>query len=227
MPSKQRNLVLNARSYSGTLTESDHRLVVTTTTTPPAYKRIFGSQPVRQVKHNVALLPNNENMLAKYQDELIKKLSEIQKSSLTPFEKWTAVRACITHAADMSIGKAKKRQQRTDCPIIEQFSKDQHQLRVQIINTFEPNTRKQLQNRRNKILVAIRKQQVNRAAHRRDQQAKRQRTHVQAVRELTSHKPRALVVKNAAGEKIGQEEEAAKVVAKIFKKFILFVIFFL
>ncbi len=30
------------RSFSGTITESDHRLLVTTTNTKPAYKRIFG-----------------------------------------------------------------------------------------------------------------------------------------------------------------------------------------
>ena len=133
---------------------------------------------------------------------------------MTPFEKWTAVRACINHAADMSIDKAKKRQQRTDCPIIEHFSNNQHQLRVQIINTFELNTRKQQHNRRNKILVAIRKQQVinddDEIELRTDEINKLKDSVFQAVKELTSHKPRALVVKNAAGETIGQEEEAAK-----------------
>ena len=72
------------------------------------------------------------------------------------------------------------------------------------------------------ILVAIRKQQVindDGEIERRTEEINKLKDSArmfQAVRELTSHKPKALVVKNAAGETIGQEEVAAKAVAEYF-----------
>jgi hypothetical protein len=64
-PHNQLNLVTNVRSYSGMLTESDHRLVVTTTSTKPAYKRAFGPHPpIKQAKYNVPLLVNDTNVFA-------------------------------------------------------------------------------------------------------------------------------------------------------------------
>ncbi len=150
-PRRQFNLVTNARSYSGTITESDHRLLVTTTTTKPAYKRIFGPNSLpKQNKYNMPLLVNDSNVRIKYQTELNNKISS-STANESAFEKWVSLRMNIIQTADEIIGTVKKRKGQPECPVTEQLSEQQHSLRIQIANTSCETAIKRLKTRRNNI----------------------------------------------------------------------------
>jgi hypothetical protein len=226
VPRRQLNLVLNARSYSGTLTDSDHRLVVTTTQIPPSFKRKFGKTPTTShPKYYVNLLARDQDKCQEYQSRLNEKVQYMQtNNALTAFDKWVELRKKITETANETVGTVKKRNNKPECPLIQRLSNQQHQLRIQISNTSCQNARQQLKARRNKILEEIKERQRNSEA----KEIEIRTTEInnlkdgarmfRAVKELTSAKPNTLIIKNEAGETIAQPKEAAEAVACYFHK---------
>jgi hypothetical protein len=225
VPFSQKNLLENARSHSGTFTNSDHRLVVTTTTILPNFKRTFGQKAqTRQDKYNNHLLVNDETTRERYQQELGKRVSEIasQSSNISSFDMWCKIRSEIKTTAKETVGIIEKRTRTPHCPILDQLSAEQLKLRLQADCTPDPETKKKLKKRRNKVLVRI-KDRIQLLEHQdldeRTSQIERLKDNAQmfqAVRELTSSRPNKLVVKNENGAIAGQPEEAAEIVAKHF-----------
>ncbi len=132
------------------------------------------------------------------------------------------MRMKITNTASETIGTTLKRKTMHECPLIEQLSKQQHQLRLDIANTACQTKRPQLKAQRNRILEQIRiRQRENEIAdfERRTTEIKKLKDGARmfrAVKELTSAKPKTPVVKNNAGDTIAQPEEAAEIVAGHF-----------
>ena len=209
----------NARSYSGTLTDSDHRIVATTTNIKSPYTS--RKQSSKQVKFNLHLLANNKEEREKYQAELDKKIANSSEST-TAFERWVAIRMSIISASKETVGVKKKKRSTLECPIIEQLSTQQHKLRVQIDNTADTQMKAELKTRRNKLLDQIRAQtntnEINEIERRTAEvnETKDGAAMFKAVKELTSDKKRALVIKNDADEIVAQPKEAAEIVAKHF-----------
>jgi hypothetical protein len=122
----------------------------------------------------------------------------------TALEKWTAIRMSINSAASETIGVAKKKRRTPECPIIDQLSKQQHELRIKIKNTFNTDSRQRLKRQRKELLDQIRNQaniNENNEIDRRTaeiNQLKDGAGMFQAVKELTSNKKKTLVIKNDA-----------------------------
>lgn len=215
----QSTLVTNARSYSGTAVNSDHRIVVTTSTIAPAYKR-FLKNLNKPEKYDVCKLKNDANQRVRYQTELNSKV-ESWPTNISPFEQWVRLRQDIKTVAKETIGtiatEAKKR-----CPILEKLSEEQKELRIKIANTQCDTQQKSLKTARNKILDQIhnRVHQINedeiesRSAE--IESLKDSAQMFQAVRELIRGKPKALIVKNSSNETIADPKEAAETIAKHF-----------
>ncbi len=226
-PRRQLNLIANARSYSGTVTESDHRLVVATTTTPPSFKRKFGQTPPKsQPKLNVNLLASDLNKRFEYQKKLNNKIQHTTTTTNTnnAFERWVKLRMTIKNTANETVGTVRKRKHLHECPHIEQLSNEQHQLRLEIANTTCQIKRPLLKARRKNLLKEIKKQQhENKIAdiERRTAEINSLKDGARmfwAVKDLTNSKPKTPVVKNEIGETVAQPEEAAKIVAGHFFK---------
>lgn len=225
VPAKQINLISNARSYSGTHVNSDHRLVVTTAVITPNYKRQFGQRvPTAKAKYNVHTLANDEEARAKYESNLATKLetTATPDSSSSLFDRWCRIRDEIHAAAKETIGVVSKKAKTAHCPIIEQLSAQQLELKLQINNTQCPLTAQQLQRQRNKTLAKIRERirlLRDRDIDKRTSEIESLKDNAQmfrAVHELTNTRPSKLIIKNNSNEIVGQEKEAAEIVAKHF-----------
>lgn len=222
VPFSQVNLVTNARSYSGTTTNSDHRLVVTTTAILPNYKRAFGNKvQAKQVKYNTHLLSSDEKVRENYALQLDERVANVTTGT-TSFDMWCQIRSEIMTTAKETIGTVEKKTRTPHCLVLDQLSAQQKQLRLQAECTPNPETKQLLKKRRNKILVRI-KEQIRsleeREIDKRTSEIERLKDNAQmfaAVRELTSNKPNKLVIKNDKGATVGQPEEAAEIVAKHF-----------
>jgi hypothetical protein len=151
-------------------------------------------------------------------------VSEIasRSSNISSFDMWCKIRSELKTTAKETVGTIEKRTFTPHCPILDQLSAEQLKLRLQADCTTDPETKKKLKRRRNKVLVRI-KDRIQLLEHRdldeRTSQIERLKDNAQvfqAVRELTSSRPNKLVVKNENGAIAGQPEEAAAIVAKHF-----------
>jgi exonuclease III len=219
VPRKQLYLVTNSRSYSGTKTESDHRLVVATTRIKHPYAG--QKQTSKQVKYNLHLLATSTEAREDYRITLEQKIADNTNSS-TAFEKWAALRMSMAAAAKETIGTVTRKRKTPECPVIAQLSVQQHQLRIEVDNAACVTKRKQLKACRNKLLDEIRKRintNENNEIERRTEEINKLKDGARmfkAVKELTSHKPKKLVIKNDSDEIVAEPTEAAEIVAKHF-----------
>ncbi len=138
-----------------------------------------------------------------YSVELSKKLTA-NPVAATAFEKWAAIRMSINSAASETIGEVKKKRRTPECPIIEELSRQQHELRIKINNTPNTDSRQQLKRKKNELLEQIRKQtsinennEIDRRTTEKNQ-LKDGAAMFRAVKELTSNKKKTLVIKNDA-----------------------------
>ena len=144
--------LINARSYKGTETSSDHRVVICRMSIEK-YK-IFKNNTNQQVtKHfDINELAKSEEKQIIYQYTLDQKLQQIESNNYRQLEK------CILSSAAETIGYRKKFQnQRTYNPEVEILSNNLKQLRLQFSENKDPVKIKQLKQQRNLVLHEISK----------------------------------------------------------------------
>ena len=204
-------MILNARSYSGTNTSSDHRIVITTTIISPKFKRQFGQKTSynKPEKFNLSRLVLDEQVRLKYQRELRDQLTTnpVQGSAI---DEWTEVSNFIKKAAKDSAGLVSNKRQKMTCPILERLSAEQQELRLRISNTKDSPKKQSLRKERNKILHAIHK----RLKEHHETELERKTAEIEslnhgaqmfaAVRALTQTKSHSLVINNDAAERVAK-----------------------
>ncbi|XP_057310033.1 uncharacterized protein LOC130648030 [Hydractinia symbiolongicarpus] len=156
---KQKHILQDARSFSGTMTSSDHRLVLSKIKVKPF--QVF--KKTRTVKDNIkkvdiAHLTNNENMRKAYQQNLETSLQSNVSENISIKEKWDAVKQSIKSAAEQTLPRQIPRNRNHGHnydPEIEQMSKTQKELRIQISNCKDLDKMTRLKNERNNIMRRI------------------------------------------------------------------------
>ena len=221
VPERQVNLLTNARSYSGTAVESDHRIVVATTLILPAYKLYTSKRQLRQEKYEVWRLASDEIHRDNYRSNTSNKIENIT-SNKTAFEKWVEIRNGLKNAAKETIGTVRKKTTTTRCPKLEQLSKHQKDLKIRLENTKCQLAKQMLKTERNRTLNKI-NQRVKTLE---EEEIERRSAEInsfkddsrmfQAVRELTRGKTKTLTITNDEGETVAKPEAAAELVAKYF-----------
>ena len=147
----KKQILLNARSYSGTLTDSDHRLLFTTFNLD-LYK-IYKPQKVTAEKQfNSYLLVNDLAKREEYRNKLEERLGMLKEDKIT----WENAANQITAAAHEVVGiRISNKSNRPDNPEIRELSEKQKDLRLKIAACKNSEKRKELKSERNKIMHEI------------------------------------------------------------------------
>ena len=157
---KQKRLLQDARSYAGTLTASDHRLVKTVIQIDPAV--VFKQRsPANEVKHfNVALLRDHA-VQEQYKTDIRANLQSIGNGDdgVAVQQHWDSVASTVKSSAERVLGFAKRTRQkkRTHNPNIAALSTKQKNIRLQIATCTDPDRVARLRNERNQVLKQIKR----------------------------------------------------------------------
>ena len=223
MDEKQKQTLIDARSYSGTETYSDHRLVVTRIQINWAkiYKRKMTNTQVQ--RFNNKILINDARSRNKYQKEINQRVEELKSENKNPTV-WTEMKVIIKEVAKEQLGyenKEKKRQ------VMDRkaanMSKQQQKLRLQIENTTDINKINELKKERKRILKNITKRVKEiREKEIEDiikevEDAKDDTRMFKAVKKLNQKKYETPYVHNEKGQCVTQTEEIYKIIEKHFK----------
>ncbi|XP_057294528.1 uncharacterized protein LOC130623039 [Hydractinia symbiolongicarpus] len=148
---KQKHILQDARSFSGTMTSSDHRLVLSKIKVKPF--QVF--KKTRTVKDNIKKvdithLTNNENMRKAYQQNLETSLQSNVSENINN------IRKKKKHKKNgmQQIPRNRNHGHNYD-PEIEQMSKTQKELRIQISNCEDLDKMTRLKSERNNIMRRI------------------------------------------------------------------------
>jgi hypothetical protein len=145
----KRNLK-NARSYNGTTTDSDHRLVVATIDMRP-FMLFPRKQPKRiDARIEVKRLINDEQAKINYQENLDQRLAKIDPKEI----KWGELAKILTETANETLSEERKTTKQNNP--IKKLSEEQKQLRLKIENIENWEKRAELKHQRNRILKEIR-----------------------------------------------------------------------
>jgi exonuclease III len=153
----QKQMLQNARSYAGTQTFSDHRLVKAEFIIAPyIIHKQKPSKPSNAI--NTARL-REEHVRREYESELREQLANIatQNVATTAQQKWDVVSNNIISVAERILGMKQKPSQRkrTHDPEIAKLSEKQKNIRLDITKTSDAERVKELRHQRNRVLKEI------------------------------------------------------------------------
>ena len=144
-----KHTLINSRSFKGTETSSDHRLVICTLSTNK-YKRFKNHNIPSSKKFNIHELSRSKEMQEKYQRNLALKLENTDQNS------WENIQSSIIEVATETVGfQVKSKNHRKHNPVVSELSTRQKDLRIQISNTKDVIKINELKTQRNRILHSI------------------------------------------------------------------------
>eukprot|EP00112_Aurelia_sp_Birch-Aquarium-sp1_P006574 Seg1722.4 transcript_id=Seg1722.4/GoldUCD/mRNA.D3Y31 product="Craniofacial development protein 2" protein_id=Seg1722.4/GoldUCD/D3Y31 len=214
------HLVQNSRSYPGTTTKSDHRIVIAD---------IKGKipHPTNKIKRNPTYDKTQiKDRKEKYQKACEQKMNAKGMQNMNQQEKWNHIVKSCHEPVEETIDKIeiKKKSQH---PRILQLSKEQKKLNTQInANTTSKEKRTQLKKRRNKIMHEIRNI-LNEERNKKIfddieniEKYENQSTKMyQAVRTIKKMKPKKPLIINSKEGKTTNENKQVKIIREHFKNF--------
>ena len=168
---KLKHILRNSRSYAGTITSSDHRLVVAELDF--RNHKIHKPKTIRNTqekKFHTSLLIDSADHKKAYQDELRTKIEEFntdQPEHLTQSEsgkvnkRWLHIEKSVRETANSVLGEKPKIRSdgKTHSEAIDKLSKQSRDIRLKIQNLTDTDEIKKLKQERNKIAHAIRDRQ--------------------------------------------------------------------
>ena len=148
----QSQLMVDARSVNGMMTNSDHRIVITRLLIAwsKAYKSKLTTNTVN-MKYNTHKLIHDTNTKIKYQEYLNEQSTNLNICTTTK------IKEIIHDAAEKCLGKCEPRKNKviTNNKEIQDLSKKQKNLRIKIENTRNTNKKEKLKKLRKKTLQLI------------------------------------------------------------------------
>ena len=155
---RHKNLLTNARSYAGTLTNSNHRLIKTTFRVEKHKLWNRKSNTPKPPKLNISKLTNSKTCRDQYRIKLNYRLTQIDQDNDTVCNTWANIRSAIKNSAKASVGTiVRNKQKRTPNDTISELSKRQKDIRLQIQNTDNRERKVELKKERNRVLHTIKK----------------------------------------------------------------------
>ena len=152
---KQKHILIDSRSYNGTLVSSDHRLLVSRMNLE-FFKIYKPANKPNTKQYNCSLLTSDIDKREEYQNNLTDKLEHIGEEI-----DWDIVKNCIVETAIQTIGYNKihpnKRPHNLE---IEQMSRKQKDLRIQISNCNNIDKAKEMKTERNQIMHRIKRKLI-------------------------------------------------------------------
>lgn len=219
---KHRRYITDARSYAGMQTNSDHRMVVMSTSIGdwPRREKIHN----RPIKYDTTKLTQDLAHREKYKntyDELRTRYTNTEQTG--PHDKLCEIQKIVATAATTSIGVVKQTRNKLGIPELDTLSMEQKELRLKMNNASQPEQRERYRQERNRVLHNIRKLVNSTTARRLDElaseieRAKDNAQMFQAARNLTRSKPIRIIVQKEGGDVIANKSEAANTIGKYFE----------
>ena len=150
---KNKQVLTDARSYGGTETSSDHRLLVAKIELTWArihHKRMPNTS---QNRFDTRQLTQNEENQVRYREQIKQETASREYVAEQQDNKWEKLKDIIKCAAETHVRyKKKANNQKISDPDPERMSKEQKDIRLQIENCKDPEKNKQLRKSRKKIL---------------------------------------------------------------------------
>ena len=154
-PTSKKHCLIDARSFSNTLTDSDHRLVACKMEVD--LHRLYKQKVSNKNKiYNCSMLVNDKEKQAEYQKEVETKINQLDNKKM----EWKVVQAKICEAAESTIGYSKSQNNnnnRLEDREVEKLSIQQKELKLKINNCKDTEKMRTMKTERNRILHQIKK----------------------------------------------------------------------
>ena len=218
----QKQTLINARSYAGAVTSSDHRIVVMEMVVK--WTELYRKAPKqeRAKQFDTAKLVNDDIIRREYSEKLDNGVRELVRSGNL---NWENIKTEIKNAAEETIGYRKfTKQQRIQDPELEILSSEQQKLRLDIENTTDTMRIEVLKKKRKNILkeltkmVAVKKErEVDKIVEEIDSVKDDARMY-QAVRFLNKKPPENTFVHDKQGRCVTNKQSMYHIINDHFKK---------
>ena len=221
---EDKHLVQNARSYGGTETNSDHKLVIANFDLQHDRTRYTKSNSSNSVPRvNIDKLQDLE-IRKNYQNELTKQLNE-QRVFQNCQDQWThIVKAC--HQAGKEVLGEKPKTKKHEDEKLHELSQHQKKIKLDIENTTSKDVRGELRTERNKVMKDINKrikvlndESINNKLEQIESFKDDSRRCFQATKQLNQMKPKKSLIVYTEDESVaGSEAEQVKAITNHFHK---------
>ena len=154
-------LLSNARSYSGTLLESDHKIVVTSLIIDERYK-LNRTPSIKTIRYNTTSLVSSKDIQHQYKEDLNTSISLIADTEDTPIhsvsDDFGNLFDSVKASAKMVVGLRPKTGKKhfTSDPSVVSMSEERHKI-INQLNDNSLRDRSALRKRKNKLMNGIRK----------------------------------------------------------------------
>ena len=222
----QKQCLRNSRSYSGTETTSDHRIVITRMEIhwPRLYKQQTNMEG-NEKKIDIQKLVRSKEIQEKYKDSIRNKLDQHQGKEYSNNQKWENLKDIMKTSAEETVGYVKRlRKDEMEDQQIEEMSKKQKKLRVEKENSKDTSKVKILKKERKSILKKITTRMKNLREEKikniinEVESAKDDTRMFKAVKELYLKRKKINFVQDEEGKNRCQPQEIYNIIEKHFKE---------
>ena len=150
---KDKTLFQNARTYNGTKTQTDHRLVKASMVMS-LWKIRNKKTKEYNLRYDTSRLSRDDETKLEYQEEMRNYVrTNTYYETKSPQENWNNMQKGMKEAAEKKVGHSRKVGNTYDVydEDIQELSNRQKKIRIEIDNTKEPDKKKELKAERNKI----------------------------------------------------------------------------
>ena len=222
VPNWIRHNLRDSRTYSGILTNTDHKILITTLSLNIKFKKrpvtsLQGSQ-----RFDTTKLSNRATQY-NYQIECLENYT-FNQADTSPNEILRNLQSSFIKAAENTLPKIEKDQHKHHCPKIAALSKQQKNLRLQITLCTDAEKRALLKKERNKISHEIRDQALTNANDRIDkivdeiEKCGESTKMFKAVKALTHSKTNKVVIHNKNGHTVHDDKNKLQILSQHFKE---------
>ncbi len=155
VPQDQKHVLTDARSYGGSETSSDHKIVRMGMNINwcKLYRKAAKQEPTK--RFDTSRLVNDQEVQTNYTNKLNESIRELARTGNL---KWENIKTEITKAAEETIGYQKNTKHRTiHDPEIEKMSSEQQKIRLDISNSADTDEITKLKSKRKIILKELTK----------------------------------------------------------------------
>ena len=217
-----RRLIQDSRSYSGTETSSDHKIVITKIKLD--WWKIKGTNTMRN-KIDIAKF-NEVQKITEYKQAICTKIeeSEIGNEDQSTDEKWNTIVNICKEVGTTVLGRRKRKNRYDDCEI-QNLSKSQKQIKLQIESTQNKEKRRSLKKERNILINKIKRRMklVEEERYGKEleqiEKSKSNQKSYEAVKLIKKMKPKKkLNVFDENGKFVSAVTKQVDIITKVFKK---------
>lgn len=217
-----KSCLVNSRSYSGTLTDSDHRIVISTMDLRPFRLYKTKTEKKENVHINESRLVKNESIRDEFQAKIDEKIQQLEENQECVWK--NVVNVINDTAKEVLSEKTGGRGKRESCQTIQILSEKQKEIRLKIDHSKNNKKIAEMKHKRNTIMKDIRREIKKRNEEEQDAIAEEieQATHSsqmhKAVKNLNRKRPEPLYLFDEKNRRITEKHEVHRRITEYYKE---------